>query len=195
MYAMVAQAASEHNILVPPLYDIVWSTITLLLIVVPMYFFVLPKLNGVLDERSKRIEDGIAAAERAKETEALAKRQAEERLAQANAEAGRIRSEASEDGKRIVAKARKDAEAEAELILKNAKRQMHAQRQAAEISLRTEVGLLATELAEKIVGEHLKDRELTARVVDRFLDDLESQDDEILSGSVVASDADSTEAH
>ena len=59
-------------------------------------------------------------------------------------------------------------------ILEGAQRQIIAERQAAEISLKSEIGLLATELAEKIVGEHLKDTELTARVVDRFLDDLDS---------------------
>ena len=47
--------------------------------------------------------------------------------------------------------------------------------QAAQISLRSDVGMLATELAEKIVGEQLKDTALTARVVDRFLDDLEKE--------------------
>ena len=49
-----------------------------------------------------------------------------------------------------------------------------ADKQAAQISLRTDVGLLASSLAEKIVGEQLKDTELSARVIDRFLDDLEA---------------------
>ena len=52
-------------------------------------------------------------------------------------------------------------------------RQILAERQAAQISLRAEVGLLASELAERIIGEQLRDTALTSRVVDRFLDELE----------------------
>ena len=42
-------------------------------------------------------------------------------------------------------------------------------------SLRSEVGTLATTLAGRIVGESLDDDARAARVVDRFLDELESQ--------------------
>jgi F-type H+-transporting ATPase subunit b len=41
--------------------------------------------------------------------------------------------------------------------------------------VRSEVGTLATELAGKIVGESLNDDARAARVVDRFLADLETQ--------------------
>jgi len=43
------------------------------------------------------------------------------------------------------------------------------------VALRTEVGTLATTLAGRIVGEALDNDERSARVVDRFLADLESQ--------------------
>ena len=170
-----AQAAEEPNILLPPLYDIVWQLIVLIIIGLVLYKYALPKFNAILDERAQKIEEGLNAADRAKEAEALAKREAEELIQVANADAGRIRSDASEDAKSIVAAARKEAETEAERILANTQRQIQAERQAAEISLKSEIGILATELAEKIVGEHLKDNELTARIVDRFLDDLESE--------------------
>jgi F-type H+-transporting ATPase subunit b len=42
------------------------------------------------------------------------------------------------------------------------------------VSLRAEVGTLATELASKIVGESLEDSARQSRVVDRFLDELEA---------------------
>jgi F-type H+-transporting ATPase subunit b len=43
------------------------------------------------------------------------------------------------------------------------------------VSLRSEVGTLATTLAGRIVGETLTDDARAARVVDRFLEDLENQ--------------------
>ena len=42
------------------------------------------------------------------------------------------------------------------------------------MSLRGEVGALATELASKIVGESLADEARRSRVVERFLDDIEA---------------------
>ena len=73
-----------------------------------------------------------------------------------------------------MAQARNEATNEAGRILEGAQRQILAEKQAAEISLRSEVGLLASELAEKIIGEQLTDTALTSRVVDRFLDELEA---------------------
>ena len=80
---------------------------------------------------------------------------------------------AAEKAKSIVAAGRAEAQDEANRILEVAQRQILAERQAAQISLRAEVGLLASELAEKIIGEQLRDTALTSRVVDRFLDELE----------------------
>ncbi|NCD16372.1 MAG: F0F1 ATP synthase subunit B, partial [Actinobacteria bacterium] len=62
---------------------------------------------------------------------------------------------------------------EAERISANAARGIEAERQMAEISLRTEVGMLATELASRIVGETL-DPATQSRVIDRFLAELEA---------------------
>ena len=95
-------------------------------------------------------------------------------MRQAHEEAAQIRSEAQESAKRIVAEAKTQACEEADRISAQAQRQVEANRQAAEISLKTEVGMLATELAENIVGEQLTDRDLSARVIDRFLDQLET---------------------
>ena len=55
-------------------------------------------------------------------------------------------------------------------------RQILAEKQAAQISLRTDVGMLASTLAERIVGEHLSDTALSERVIDRFLDELETME-------------------
>ena len=53
-------------------------------------------------------------------------------------------------------------------------RRSRAERQQAVASLRAEVGTLATTLAGRIVGESLEDDERSARVVDRFLADLDA---------------------
>ena len=97
-------------------------------------------------------------------------------LRDAQAEAHQIREDARAQAQQIVAQARLDAQVEAQRVQDAAQRQILAERQAAQISLRSDVGLLASELAEKLVGEHLENTDLTARVVDRFLDELEAEE-------------------
>ena len=71
---------------------------------------------------------------------------------------------------------REQAQAEPTRIVEHGKTQIEAERQQAVTSLRAEVGALATQLAGRIVGESLDDDERSARVVDRFLVDLESSE-------------------
>jgi len=66
-----------------------------------------------------------------------------------------------------------EAQAEGRRITEAAQSQIEAERQQALISLRAEVGKLATDLASRIVGESLTDEARQQRMVDRFLDELE----------------------
>ncbi|WP_115727944.1 F0F1 ATP synthase subunit B [Actinomyces culturomici] len=170
----VSEEVGGLSVILPPLYEIFWSAVVLLLVLLFVGFIALPRLYATMDARTEKIAEGLRAADKAKEDQASAARERAEALQAANAEAHAIRERASEEAKGIVASARAEAQAEAARILDGAQRQILAEKQAAEISLRSDVGLLATELAEKIVGEHLADTALTSRVVDRFLDDLEA---------------------
>jgi F-type H+-transporting ATPase subunit b len=58
-------------------------------------------------------------------------------------------------------------------VTEAAQAQIEAERQQALISLRTEVGTLATQQASRIVGESLADQARQSRMVDRFLSELE----------------------
>ena len=160
--------------ILPPLYEIFWAAIVLLLILLVVGRYALPRLYAVLDERARRIQEGLDLADKAKQDQADAEKRAARLVDEARREAARIRDNAQSEAKEIVAQARTDAQAEAAGIVEGAQRQILADKQAAQISLRTDVGMLATTLAERIVGEQLKDTALSERVIDRFLDDLEA---------------------
>ncbi|HHU45267.1 MAG TPA: F0F1 ATP synthase subunit B, partial [Actinomycetales bacterium] len=55
----------QINPLVPKTYDIVWSIVPLIVILVIFWKLVLPKFQEVLTEREDRIEGGIERAEAA----------------------------------------------------------------------------------------------------------------------------------
>lgn len=160
-------------ILIPPVYEIFWSAIIFLGLWLVLGK-ALPKIYGMLDTRQEEIEKGLRAADKAQEDAALAERERRDTLREANDNAREIRERAEQDATRIVKEAQAQANAEAIRISENATRQIDAERQAAELHLRRDVGELATELAEKIIGEQLKDKALTDRVVNRFMDELEA---------------------
>ncbi|MDO5672228.1 MAG: F0F1 ATP synthase subunit B [Actinomycetaceae bacterium] len=173
--AGVVAAAEDRNPLIPPVFDIGWSLVVLGIIALVVVKFVLPKFNTIMDERTAKIEGGLAMAEKAKQESADSAKRIEAEILEARKDASKIREDASNQAEEILSRAHVKANEDAARILESAQRQIEAERQAAEISLKSEVGILAVELAEKIVGEQLKDSELSARVVDRFLDDLENQ--------------------
>lgn len=166
-------APSGIGVFIPADYDIIWSAFVTLVIGFFFFKYLMPKMTALLDERSAKIEGGLEhAAKIQAEAEATkAERQAE--LVAARQEAGRIREEAHGEGNEIVVEAKSKAQVEAQRIVENAHRQIEAERQQALVSLRADVGSLATDLASRIVGESLTDDARQSRVIDRFLAELE----------------------
>jgi F-type H+-transporting ATPase subunit b len=134
----------------------------------------MPRILKTLEEREDAIQGGINRADEAQAEAQAVLQQYRAQLDDARREASRLREEAHEQGAAIIAEMRERAEAEARRITEAAQSQIEAERQQALISLRSEVGALATELASRIVGESLTDTARQGRMVDRFLADLEA---------------------
>ncbi|MGK3948003.1 F0F1 ATP synthase subunit B [Microbacterium foliorum] len=177
--ALVTNLAAEGetpNPLIPAWYDIIWSGLWFLVILVVVWKVALPKFTAMLDKRSAAIEGNIAKADEAQKQAEAALEEYTRQLAEARTEAGEIREAAREDGKKIVAEAKEAASSEAARITATAHTQIEAERQTALVSLRSEVGSLAIDLAGGVVGETLSDDARATAVVDRFLADLEASE-------------------
>jgi F-type H+-transporting ATPase subunit b len=178
--ALVTRAAEESETapspLIPAVYDIVWSLVCFVVILFVFWRVVLPKMQKLLDERSAAIEGNIEKADQAQKQAEAALEQYTAQLAEARAQAGEIREAAREDGKKIVAEAKDAATVEAARVTAQAHAQIEAERQSALVSLRSEVGSLALDLAGGVIGEKLQDDATAQAVVDRFLADLEASE-------------------
>jgi len=179
---LAAEGEAANNPLLPAWYDIIWSGLWFLIILIVVWKVALPKLTKMLDERSAAIEGNIAKADEAQKQAEAALEEYTAQLADARAEAGRIRETAREDGKKIVAEAREQASGEAARITAGAQAQIEAERQSALVSLRSEVGTLAIDLASGVIGESLTDDRKAQNVVDRFLADLEASEQAAAGG-------------
>ncbi|GII75126.1 ATP synthase subunit b [Sphaerisporangium rufum] len=169
-------AEEATNPLLPDVAEMVIGGFSFLVVLFLVGRMLVPRLQKTLAERTEAIEGGIKKAE---DAQAEAQRTLEEykaKLSEARHEAARMREEAREQAAQIKTELREEAQAEARRLVEAAHAQIEADRQQAFTQLRGEIGRLATELAGRIVGESLEDQTRQSRIVDRFLDELESAD-------------------
>lgn len=170
---------SSQSPLFPATYDLVWGTLCFLILLGFVIWRLLPRMNAALDARREAIEGGIKRAEDAQAKATAALEEYTAKLAEARGEAAQIREQARTDGAQILAELRRNAEVEAARVTSNAQAQIEAERQSTLVSLRSEVGTLALDLAGGVIGETLTDDKRAQSVVDRFLADLEASEAEL----------------
>lgn len=168
----MTQAASGIDLFIPEVYDIVWSLIILVIVAVFFYKFFMPKFNAIFDERAAKIQGNIAKAEQARKDADEAKAKYEAQLSTARVDAAKIRDDARAEASLIIADARSRAESDAAQITASAQRSIESQHQQAIVSLKGEVGALATALAGKILGAKLEDNDVQSSMIDSMIDDL-----------------------
>jgi F-type H+-transporting ATPase subunit b len=168
-------AEAAQNPLIPTWPELIIGTIVFVVVFGFLAKMLLPRIIKTLGEREDAIQGGINRADEAQAEAQAVLAQYRAQLEDAKHEASRMREDAREQGAQIIAEMRERAEAEARRITEAAQAQIDADRQQALISLRAEVGSLATELASRIVGESLADEARQSRMVDRFLEGLEAQ--------------------
>jgi len=170
---LVPMAETESNFLVPnATFFVELAAFALLFYLLARY--VIPPINRAMTNRQEAIRKEFADLDQARADANAAEAEFKAQIADARHEAARIREEAREQGAQIVSEMRQQGESEKARIIDGAHTQIAAERQQAVASLRAEVGTLATTLAGRIVGESLEDDERSARVVDRFLADLDA---------------------
>ena len=162
------------NFLVPNATFIA-EVIAFIVIIWVLAKYTIPPINKAISARQEAIRKQFADLEEAEGDARKAEADYKDQLNNAKHEAARIREEAREQGAQIVQEAREKAQGEADRIIEHAHAQIEADRKAAMVSLRRDVGSLATTLAGRIVGESMEDDARQDRVVDRFLADLEAQ--------------------
>ena len=168
---------AEENPLIPAWGELIVSIVFLLLLVFVISRFVVPLLERTYQERTAAIQGGMERAEQAQAEAQAALERYNAQLAEARTEAARIREDAKTQGVQILTELREQAQAEATRIRAAAAAQLEAERISVMTSLRNEIGGLATTLASRIVGESLEDDERARRTVDRFLADLEANEE------------------
>jgi F-type H+-transporting ATPase subunit b len=176
MRVIAAGTAPEGSaILLPATYDLIWGGLSFLIVIVLFWKFVLPRLKEVMEDRTDRIEGGIARAEEMQQQARMDLDSYKLALAEAREEAAAIRTQAQADRAAIVEEARNEARIAAATVTAAAEAQIVAERNQATAALTRQVGELAVGLAGKVVGQSLEDDARVRATVDAFISDLEQQ--------------------
>lgn len=165
-------AAETTNFLLPNATIFVEFALFLIVLFV-LTRYVVPPLSRAMDERQEMVRKQAEDRDRAARTLREAQERHESALAEARAQAAGIRDEARADAARVRAELRDQADREVERIRGQGTEQLAAARAETTSHLRTELGGLATRLAEKVIGEPLPDDQRQRSTVDRFLAELE----------------------
>jgi len=120
--------------------------------------YVWPPIMAALEERKKKIADGLAAAERGRHEQELAEKRAQQVIHEAKEQANEIISQAQRRGNEIVDESKDNAHVEGDRILTSAKAEIEQEANRAKDELRSQVGSVALAGAAKILSREIDDK-------------------------------------
>ena len=141
-----------------------------ILLIVFAWKFIWPPLVGAIDERRKKIADGLAEAEKGKAALAEGEKQKLLMLKEARDQAGEVKALNEKQALSLIDEAKAQAKIEADRIIAAAHANAATELQKARESLRDQVALLAVAGAEKILK-----REVDAKAHADMLNQLKAQ--------------------
>ena len=130
---------------------LIGQAIAFFLFVVFCMKYVWPPILQALEERKKKIADGLAAAEHGKHEQALAEERAKELLREAKEQAGEIITRADKRASEIVDEAKDDARAEGDRLIVAAQAEIDQEVNRVKEDLRGQVVAIALAGAGKVL--------------------------------------------
>ena len=142
------------------------QTVAFVIFIAICWKYVWPPIIAIMEEREKRIADGLEAAKKADDSLEEAQLAFDQEMNKAKAEAAEILEKANARASQIVNDATSKAETEAEKILSSASKTIENDVNKANEALRHKMSELIIETSEKILGEEIttdKHQELLAK--------------------------------
>ena len=130
--------------------------------------YVWPPIMGALQERQKKIADGLAAAERGEHEQQLAEKAAAEKLSEAKVQASEIIAQAQKRASEIVDEAKNDARTEGQRLVAAAQSEIEQEVHRAKEALRQQVAGIAVAGASKVLQREI-DESAHADILDKLV--------------------------
>jgi len=168
----VPHTLAAGNFLIPNMTFVV-ELAAFIIVLMVLWRYVIPPVQQAVNARQEMARKLVSDSEEAKQLLEKAQTAYKTAMADARHGAAQLRAQAEQQRREIVEAASTEAEAGAAEIISRGQAQVEAERRQAVRQLKTDVGNLAVDLAEKILGEALADSQRQERLIERFLSHIE----------------------
>jgi F-type H+-transporting ATPase subunit b len=160
------------NLMLPDSGLLFWMTIIFVIVFLVLAKFGFPVITDMVEKRTRRIEDALAAARKAEEAIAHLSEEQERIVAQTKAQQAKMLQEAAAERDKMIAAAQVQAAAEAQKLIEDARSRINEEKEAALKDARKELAVISLAISEKVVRNKLSDDKAQRDLVDRLVDEL-----------------------
>ena len=153
---------------------IFWMFIAFIILFVVLAIWGWPVILKNMDQRADTIDKGVEYAREAKEQLDNDKAEAQKYMDEAQQQQAEMLREAARMKTQLIEEARKEASEEAKKVMDAARVSIEQQRKEAELQFRNEVSKFSLDIAEKMVRGNLSDDKSHHDLVDKMLDEIQS---------------------
>ena len=159
--------------LLPHLGTIIWTTIIFGIVAFILGKYAWKPLLNAIKERERYIDISLRKAKSAREILTNLKQEQDEIIKQTRHDKGEMLKEGAEQRDKVIAEAKEKARTEAEKIIADAHKKIQKEREEALVDMRNQITTLSIEIATKVVGADMKDKERHEQMVKKLVDDIE----------------------
>ena len=160
------------NLLTPDPGLLFWMVLSFGVVFFLLAKFGFPIIVKAINERKEFIEMSLLSAKQANERLANVQAESERLLSDAKVRQQDIIAGAMQEKAQIVKAAQDEAQTVANQMIEEARQSIQAEKERALQEVRQEVASLALDIAEKVIGERMKDDAFQKQTIDQLIDKL-----------------------
>ena len=162
-----------NSLATPAIGTIFWTTIIFGLLLILLRVFAWKPIMDAIKAREDSIKGSLEAADEARRDMERLQADNEAIMKEARKERDTLMKEARDSRDTMIAEAKTQAKTEANRIVEKARIGIEKEKSAAIAEIRDQLADLSIEIAEKILGENLKNTADQDRLINKLLDDID----------------------
>ena len=156
--------------LIQPSFGLIfWMLIGFGILVFILAKFAWPVITKGIAKRNEKIQKQLDEAEKVHEQLAHMQIKQDEMLAEAKAERDAILTDAHKISQKMYDDAKEKANAEAQLLIEDAKKSIHFEKMKAITEVKNQIANLSIEIAEKVLEDELKDPKRQESLIEKSI--------------------------
>ena len=165
------------NLLLPESGLLFWMTIIFAIVFFVLAKFGFPVITGMVEKRSRRINESLEAARVAEEAIENLNRTKEQVISETRMEQDRLMKEAAAERDLFMQQAQAQAREEADRILMEAREKICQEKEDALRDIRREVAVVSMAVAEKVLRKELSSDKGQQELLDRLVEEMMKKSD------------------